>query len=331
MTSRIHAPAEGASADPAPLSPRQLKQILGFTVAAIALYLLVRWLPTGTNLQHADFSVSGAPGSTLEFCDPANPQFLPVVAVRSPIETRAQSVGPVIAGEPAEIRLQLQTTTGKPIGDVDLLVSHTEKLHVMAIDPTLTDYHHLHPRPGSGPGEWIFSFTPAHSGVYRLFCDFTPAATARGLYSNVDIEVAPAEEGGVYSAGGDAIVSPAGDDPELVVERDGYVFTLIPSRERIRARERTELSLGVRRPDGERVELGEIMGAFAHLVAFDLDRSGFAHLHPKETDLSKKPDPVAPRLTFDVTIPESGRYAVWAQLVLDGREIYVPFWLQVAP
>jgi len=31
------------------------------------------------------------------------------------------------------------------------------------------------------------------------------------------------------------------------------------------------------------------MGAFAHLVAFDETRSGFAHLHPMETGFVENP------------------------------------------
>lgn len=313
-----------------PLSPRQWKQIAGFTVAALALYLIARWLPTGTNLQHADFTVSGGPGQTLEFCDPANPQFLPVVAVRSPVDTRLSAPGPVRAGTETRLTLALRTATGKPIGDVDLLESHTRKLHVMAVDPSLTDYQHLHPEPGAGPGEWTFTFAPREAGVYRFFCDFTPAATARGLYASADLEVLspdPAAGGGARPATEAAAVAAGG---ALVVEREGYRFALEPKRAPIRARDRVELGLSVRRTDGGPVRLGEVMGAFAHLVAFDEARGGFAHLHPNETDLAQPPDPAAPRLTFEVTIPESGRYVVWAQLVLDGREVYVPFWVDVA-
>src|SRR5690606_6394315 len=114
-----------------------------------------------------------------------------------------------------------------------------------------------------------------------------------------DIEVSAAPAGApAVTAEAAAAIGEGGDGSAMVVEQDGYVFALDPKRERVRARERTELALTIRSADGAQVELGEIMGAFAHLVAFDLERSGFAHLHPKEIDLSRKPDPVAPRLTF---------------------------------
>jgi hypothetical protein len=83
------------------------------------------------------------------------------------------------------------------------------------------------------------------------------------------------------------------------------------------------------RADSGLVPLEPVMGAFAHLVAFDQARSGFAHLHPAETDLLKKPDPHRPALTFKLTIPRAGRYVVWAQVNLGGVETFVPFNLDV--
>ncbi len=60
-------------------------------------------------------------------------------------------------------------------------------------------------------------------------------------------------------------------------------------------------------------------------------RSGFAHLHPMEADVSVAPDAVKPTLSFKITIPTAGRYVIWAQVKLDGRETFVPFWFDVAP
>ena len=73
------------------------------------------------------------------------------------------------------------------------------------------------------------------------------------------------------------------------------------------------------------------MGALAHLVAFDEARSGFAHLHPNQTDLATVLDPVRPELTFKITIPQPGRYVIWSQVKLDGTEVFAPFWVDVLP
>ena len=72
------------------------------------------------------------------------------------------------------------------------------------------------------------------------------------------------------------------------------------------------------------------MGAYAHLVAFDVARTGFAHLHPMDADPTRAPDARRPVLTFKLTIPRAGSYTVWAQLIVAGREEFVPFRLDVA-
>ena len=71
------------------------------------------------------------------------------------------------------------------------------------------------------------------------------------------------------------------------------------------------------------------MDAFAHLVAFDSARSGFAHIHPNESDVTRLPDPLHPAFTFRLTIPSPGRYVIWSQVNLGGSELYAPFWFDV--
>ena len=300
---------------PASLSVSQRRQVIWITVGAIAVFLLFRWMPTGTNLAHGDFRLEG--DNVLEFCDPAAPQFLPVTTVRSPVSLE---VSPLTAAvdQTTEFTFKLTTSTGKSISPVDLLVAHTRKLHLMVVDPSLTDYQHIHPTAGEVPGEWHVSFAPKLAGTYRVFADFTPTATARGLYASVDIEVP-----------GDP--APRFHRPNQRGAQGTYQFELRMDEGRVQAREPTDLTLSIYHENRAEVQLGEVMGAFAHLVAFDEERSGFAHLHPRETDLENPPDAQRPELHFQITIPEAGLYVIWAQLVLDGTETFVPFWFEVEP
>jgi len=282
-----------------------------------------------------DFRVEG--GNVIEMCDPANPQFIPVVTVRSPVAmTLVNSTAPAVAGKEVRATLALKTASGKPIAPGDLLVMHTKKLHLLIVDPTLTDYQHVHPEPARAAGSWDFHFTPHRGGTYRIFADFTPIATGRGLYANAELEVA--DEGGRRPPGGggstsDAVPPPGGRRPplDLMTEVEGYHFVLEPSAQPVRARQPVDLKFTVTRPDGGPVPLEPVMGAFAHLVAFDDARSGFAHLHPMETDLLKPPDAVRPALAFKITIPRAGRYVIWSQVNLGGHEVFAPFWFDVAP
>lgn len=296
------------------------RQVLWITLAAIGLYFVVRRLPTGTNLSHMDFR---AGAGSIEFCDPANPQFMPVVAVRSPVEMTLTNESPAVASREARLLLTLKTVTGKPISPEDLLVVHTQKLHLLIVDPTLTDYQHIHPQPGAQKGEWVFAFTPNRAGVYRVFADFTPSATARGLYSSADLVVTSSEK----------VTAPQNVPPVTTAnwsyDLQGRRFSLRPNLSPIRAGKQVELTFLVTSDDAGVVPLQPIMGAYAHLVAFDADRSGFAHLHPDVTDLSRQPDSFHPQLMFKLTIPRAGRYVIWAQVNLGGKELAVPFCFEV--
>ncbi len=297
------------------------------TLGAIVLFMIGRLLPTGTNLHQTDFSVAGGSGKVIEFCDPANPQFIPVVAVRSPVTMGlAAAGGPVTVGRETSFTLTLATASGQPIGPVDLLVAHTRKLHLMVVDPALGDYHHVHPEPGEKPGEWTFAVTPSESGTYRVFADFTPAVTARGLYASADFEVAAAPRAGAPRPS--VVVD---HTPNRVFEAHGLRFQLAADPDPIVSRQEARLTFTVERLDGGMVGLAPVMDAYAHLVAFNETRSGFAHLHPDQIDLSVRPDATKPTLTFRITIPEPGRYVIWAQVNVSGTERYAPFWFDVLP
>jgi hypothetical protein len=304
------------------LTSAEKRQFGWITVIAIAVFLFMRFLPTGTNLNHMDFRVTAK--NSIDFCDPLNPQFIPVVAVASPVSmVLANDGAPPAPGVASRFTLTLKTASGKPIAPEDLIVAHTKLLHLLIIDPWLDDYQHVHPEPGRAKGEWTFAFTPRREGRYRVFADFTPVATARGLYASADVPVGRAAPEGLTLT----LQHPL----NWTADQGGYHFELIPVKEPVRARLPADLRLRITRSGGGRVPLGLVMGAFAHLVAFDETRSGFAHLHPMETDVTIPPDAVRPELNFKITIPRAGRYVIWAQVILDGRDTFVPFWFEVAP
>ena len=298
-----------ASTTSAP-SASPARQVALITAGAVALFFVVRMLPTGTNLSHMDFRVSG--GNSIEFCDPANPQFLPVVNVRSPVTMALQTGTAPVAGVTVRLTVTLKTGSGKPIEPVDLLLSHTRFLHLLIVDPTLGDYQHVHPEPTATPGEWTVEFKPRHAGNYRVFADFTPSATGRGLYASADLNV---------TGGALAPADAPADDKR-------WNFSLVFAAP-IRVGVPADLKLSVTNAAGGNVPLQPVMGAFAHLVAFDATRSGFAHLHPMEVDLLAPPDAVHPQLNFKVTIPEPGRYVIWAQVNVGGTEIFHAFPVEV--
>ena len=302
------------------LSSAHWRQFVWITLAAVSFYVFFRFLPTGTDLNHMDFRVTGK--NAIEMCDPSNPQFISVIAATSPVALTVKTAAAPTAGREVQVTLRMTTANNKLIAPEDLVVMHTRKLHLLIADPSLTDYQHLHPEPTRVPGEWSFTFTPKLGGIYRIFADFTPAATNRSLYANVDLVVA-----------GEQLSTPelaAAMTPSWIGQRDAYRLELVPGTRQIRAGQATDLKFSVTNTGGGAVGLEPVMDAYAHLVAFDTTRSGFAHLHPMDADLGVAPDSIKPTLSFKITIPAAGRYVIWAQLKINGREKFVPFWFDVA-
>jgi hypothetical protein len=301
------------------LGSAQWRQFVWITLGAVSLYVFFRFLPTGSDLNHMDFRVRGK--NAIEMCDPSNPQFISVIAATSPVALTLKTAAAPTAGREVQVTLRMTTANNKPIAPEDLVVMHTRKLHLLIADSSLTDYQHLHPEPTRVPGEWSFTFTPTLGGIYRIFADFTPAATNRSLYANVDLVVA-----------GEQLSTPelaAAMTPSWIGQRDAYRLELAPATRQIRAGQATDLKFSVTNTGGGAVGLEPVMDAYAHLVAFDTARSGFAHLHPMDADPGVAPDSIKPTLSFKITIPAAGRYVIWAQLKINGREKFVPFWFDV--
>ena len=83
---------------------------------------------------------------------------------------------------------------------------------------------------------------------------------------------------------------------------------------------------------GEDPPLRPVMGAFAHMVAFETNLKGFAHLHPLEYEPPKSGDDArSGSLTFSFKSPDSGIYRLWAQVKVgdDKEECFLPFDLKI--
>lgn len=303
-------------------SRRAVRQTLVITVIAVVAYVGIRNLPVDSGALHYDDFGAGQ-GGPLEFCEPGGPQFVPVDRVRSPVvmTLRTEAAGALRAGAAARLTVALTSASGKPVTEADLLVVHTQKLHLLVIDPALEDYQHLHPVATTVAGEYAVEFTPRRAGEYRVFADFTPRPTGRALYAGARLEVAATGD-----AGATAVSRPTDETREVVV--DGFRFALALDREPPRINELAELRLSVLRPDGAPAALDEIMGARAHVVAFDLGRTGFAHLHPMPAAGGESAG--AP-LRFQLSLADPGTYRLWAQVKIDGRERFAPFTLSVRP
>ncbi|MBU63133.1 MAG: hypothetical protein CMI26_11600 [Opitutae bacterium] len=285
------------------------------TLPFFAAYWAIRAIPVEPcDFLHAQtYNAEG----TLDYCGPGDSGFVDLTRRSWPLSLKLEALDDLRLGEPCRFRADIHQFDGSPLGFDDVALSHTKKIHLLAIDPALDDYIHLHPIPDPEfPGVWTFSLTPSSAGAYRLFFDFIPVRSPRRVLLSAGFEVA-GQPGSI--AGGES----------LKVERAGYTFSLIPESSGLSVGKDENLLFEARDAKGKPVTLQPVMGAFAHLVAFDDECRGFAHLHPEENLIPVEGQELhSGSLTFGFRAPSTGHFRLWAQVRIAGQEIFVPFDLQ---
>jgi len=238
---------------------------------------------------------------------------------RGTITATATTAQPLQRGQQADVTLVLKKRDGSAVTLDDLQEAHTEKIHVLIIEPTLMDYHHEHPVPGNAPGEYRFSFTPQADGPYRIWADLLPVATARQEYAMADV-------GGTVSAG-----EIPNREPSTTANVDDLTYTITFDGE-LRAGKAALGKLTITDASGSVFPaLEPIMGAYAHLVGFSEDLKTIAHIHPMGAEPGSASDRGAGELQFHIEPEKPGLVRLFAQVQIGGQSKFAPFTLAVQP
>lgn len=232
------------------------------------------------------------------------------------IEAEVMSAALLKAKKENEIVFRL-SHNGTPLTAEELEVVHTRKVHALIIDPTLVDYQHVHPEPTDTPGEYRVNFTPKTDRSYLMWLDLKPAEAPQA-YLKLSLP-------GVNQ-------SKAKIDKSATREASvgGYTFTLTFDDENVVAGTPAMGHVTVSDPDGKPVEtLEPVMGAFAHIVGFYEDRKGIAHMHPMGAEPADDEARGGPVLDFHFEPNRKGFVKLFAQVKIDGKELFAPFGLEV--
>jgi len=225
----------------------------------------------------------------------------------------------VPTGTKTDFTITLADKDGKPVTFDALKEAHTQKIHLLIVDPSLTDYHHEHPTATSTPGTYSFSITPKLGGEYKVFADLVPTATGEQEYATT-----------LLSAAGPSLAVEKKTNTETTV--DGYKVAISFEQPELVAGEANLMTLTVAGPDGKPFgQLEPIMGAYAHLVAFSEDRENIAHVHPMGEEPDDDADRGGPTLQFHLSFPEPGYQKLFAQFQVGGKNVFAPFGLDVKP
>ena len=287
----------------------------GLTFFFVGVYFFLRALPNAQcGFLHYEEIIH--PDGTIEYCATNHAGFLDLTRLKYPVDMEISLTGKPVRNAGQKVTLELLTPGGMPIAPHELAVTHTQKLHVMLIDPSLTDYHHVHPQPEGLNGKYIFKFAPQRAGIYRVFAEIVPLRTRRQVIATGKIEV-------------------SGEADEIEFERrtesivDGLHFILNGVPESMRIGIDYQFHLNVLMADGSTAALEDIMGAKGHMVAFDAERKGFAHMHPVDSILTAQSAGSGSELAFLFNVPNPGWYRLFAQVQVEDREVFGAFDLRV--
>ncbi|MBX9977032.1 MAG: hypothetical protein K2X98_02130 [Alphaproteobacteria bacterium] len=217
------------------------------------------------------------------------------------------------------VRIKLTRTKDNTPVTLDTLKEvHTEKIHLLIIDDTLRDYTHVHPKATDEPGVYTFDWHPKTQGSYRMWADLFPLSSGKQEYALTDLVVK--------------------DDIQQTVDRtlstkatiNNYSFTLSFDTPQLTSGKAVMGKISITNTKGEPAKnLEPIMGAFAHIVGFSEDMNTVVHMHPMGEEPTKTKDRGGPDLQFHMEPTTPGFIKLFAQLIMDGKEMFIPFGIYV--
>lgn len=220
----------------------------------------------------------------------------------------------LIPNKPVTIRFKL-LEGNKAITLNQLKEVHTRKIHVLIIDSSLNDYHHIHPVDANGSGDFMFRFTPKKAGSYQMWVDITPAQTNTQVFLMTDLGVSSSQSVVKEETALHSVVGPY----EFSLKLDGQPAV----GQEIMA------SITVTKNGKPFTGLEPIMGAFAHLVGFSGDHASILHIHPMGKEPGLASDRGGPELTFHIEFKQTGFVKLFAQFRINGQDVYAPFGIWV--
>ncbi len=239
------------------------------------------------------------------------------MAAKNTVKLALEPVTPLQADKITQVVVKLNATAdGKPVSFDGLKEAHTKKLHLLIVDPSLTDYHHIHPVAGKNAGEFVFDFTPKKNDSYRVWADVIPVATGKQEYVMADMGNAAKDK---------ATINKASVMTSMV---DGYTFTLALDSEP-KAGAAVMGNITVTKDGKPFAQLEPVMGAFAHVVGFTEDYNSVLHIHPMGKEPTSDTERGGPKLEFHIEPKTAGFVKLFAQVRIDGKDVFAPFGVTV--
>ena len=288
---------------------RRRQSVLAITGIFIVLFFVMRFLPDSEcGFLHYEEVVNE--NGEVEYCATNSAGFIDLVQLDYPAELPMKWNSETNEGE-----LSLQLDGGRFLLPHELAFTHTKQMHLLFIDESLEDYHHIHPQSEDMGRVYRFDFSPKNGGKYTAYAEVVPKRTRRQFIATNVLDVdGTVEEKDFYRKTNDI--------------QNSLRFKLEQVPEKLKVNQDYRFKLKVRDVEGNKVPLETIMGAKAHMVAFDAEQRGFAHMHPIEDILVEANE--VDDLSFLFNVPRKGWYRLFAQVQKNGESIYARFDLEVS-
>lgn len=214
------------------------------------------------------------------------------------------------AGEENQVVLFIQDRQAKPVDVSQFDIVHKRPVHLLIIEPGLNDYHHEHPEQKT-TGQYAFNFTPQTACSYRIWAD-VQLKDSHQHYIPVDLK------------GAQECNEPIDKTVNLKSFSQGYDFKLqLEGDVKVGAEVMATLSIS---KDGNPVNFLEpVMGAFSHIVGFYEDYESIAHIHPMGKEPTEDTERGGPILRFHIEPEQAGYLKLFAQVQIDGKQVFAPF------
>lgn len=212
----------------------------------------------------------------------------------------------------------MNKNTNAPLTLQDLKTVHTQKIHLLIIDESLTDYAHVHPLKTNIPGLFQFEWQPKFpERNYRAWADIVPKLSQQQEFLSANLLQNPSSS-----------VKPS-YKIKLDNSIDNYQLQLKIDSAKIIKGKPSVMSLTIYNKDKPVTNLEPIMGAFAHLVGFYDDFKTIVHIHPLENETTHSSLHGGPLLKFHIEPQKEGFIKLFAQFKINGKEFIVPFEIKV--
>ncbi len=232
-------------------------------------------------------------------------------SVKPSIKVEIKENPTIKRGERCKIEFRISDENGKAITPDDMRETYTKKLHVMLVDSSLSDYHHIHPEYDKNTELFTLSFVPKVQGEYNIWQDFTLQKNDCNIILKNKI-----------SSARDYKIPPIIQHTNSVANQDSNVD--IDVNPPLSAGKDSTLTLKVTNKSGGIVKFEPIMGAYAHLVGFSKDGENFIHCHPINDNSNGD-------LHFHITPEKEGATKFFLQIKTDGNEAIIPFGQYIQP